>query len=324
MQYTVNDNKQNVAHEFYKQNMFISTEFLICSDYAKSYFFNYNLMDDAVCVKWNLAIKNIEKYFIEKGRGLYPINELHIGRALYVANIYKDFNFIKSVTEALDFLRGSFKYIDINGNDIKEKTNVFLSDKYNKYLKVWNRLFLYVNKSTDNAKYVSEIIEEIKIMNGIVTSITDPVKKETAELEKVESNEDNTELKHVDPVEMKEIVVECGSFEYAIRKAYEDLVSTINNFLNNEDNSSTFTYRNKDDVFIVDRLNNGIVGNYFIVRQMHVHEFNEGEKDVRQMASKIFPEENKEGLVTYLSEMIIGRTNVSFVSNMPKYSMFTQ
>ena len=30
------------------------------------------------------------------------------------------------------------------------------------------------------------------------------------------------------------------------------------------------------------------------------------------MASKIFPEENKEGLVTYLSEMIIGLPNVSF------------
>ena len=44
-----------------------------------------------------------------------------------MANIYKDFNFIKSVTEAFRFLRGSFKYIDINGNDIKRKTNVFLS-----------------------------------------------------------------------------------------------------------------------------------------------------------------------------------------------------
>lgn len=330
MNYTMkdlNDNKINVGTEFYNRNMFIVSEFSMSSNAVKSYSFKYDLINDAVNVSWNSAIKNVENYFY--GLNLVNfINKLNIGRALYIAKIYMDYNFIRDVIDALDYLRFDIKNIK-DVSKIKEKANIFISTKYSKYLGTWNKLFLLPNSQPAIKKYVSEIVEEIKTMKSVdVTSISAPAKEQIAELEKVESNEDNnednTELKHVDPVEMKEIVVECGSFEYAIRKAYEDLVSTINNFLNNEDNSSTFTYRNKDDVFIVDRLNNGIVGNYFIVRQMQVHEFNEGEKDVRQIASKIFPEENKEGLVTYLSEMIIGRTNVSFVSNMPKYSMFTQ
>lgn len=110
---------------------------------------------------------------------------------------------------------------------------------------------------------------------------------------------DNQE--NIIPEPCNDVVIE-SSFENAVTLAYNQLMLTIKDFINNPNKSATFTYINAGNYYIVDRLVNKTVGECFLVRHMVDIPFKNG---YDLLVSRIFHGSDIKTLHEFLGDIIV-------------------